>query len=129
MSTLKADTIQSTSGGAATLTKQSAAKAWNRFDGASVPTIAASFNNSSMADNGTGTYTVNFTSSMSDANYAPVCGGARDPSVNGVAARTQNPDTITASAFDFNAFYVDSGGLEQFVDDGILFSAVDGDLA
>ena len=32
MSTLKADTIQSTGGGAATLTKQSAAKAWVNFD-------------------------------------------------------------------------------------------------
>ena len=31
MSTLKADTIQSTSGGAATLTKQAAAKAWLTF--------------------------------------------------------------------------------------------------
>ena len=31
MSTLKADTIQSTGGGAATLTKQSAAKAWVGF--------------------------------------------------------------------------------------------------
>jgi hypothetical protein len=31
MSTLKADTIQSTGGGAATLTKQSAAKAWFEY--------------------------------------------------------------------------------------------------
>ena len=33
MSTLKADTIQSTSGGVATLTKQQAAKAWLNLNG------------------------------------------------------------------------------------------------
>ena len=53
MSTLKADTIQNTSGGAATLTKQHAAKAWNRFTGSSVPTLLDSFNNSTATDNGT----------------------------------------------------------------------------
>ena len=52
MSTLKADTIQSTSGGAATLTKQSAAKAWCKWH-ASV-TVAGSITQSSMVDVGQG---------------------------------------------------------------------------
>jgi len=78
MSTLKADTIQSTGGGAATLTKQSAAKAWVSFDGTAASAAArASFGISSMDDNGTGDYDVNLSSAMSDANYAVVVGQGR----------------------------------------------------
>jgi hypothetical protein len=36
-------------------------------------TIRASGNVSTVADNGTGNYTVNFTNALSDANYAAVC--------------------------------------------------------
>ena len=72
MSTLKADTIQSTSGGAATLTKQQAAKAWVDYSGAGT-TYNDSFNASSATDNGTGDVTLSFTSSLSNANYA--CSG------------------------------------------------------
>jgi hypothetical protein len=61
MSTLKADTIQSTGGGAATLTKQSAAKAWANFNSTGTLAIRASVNIASIADNGTGDYTASFT--------------------------------------------------------------------
>ena len=71
MSTLKADTIQNTSGGAATLTKQHAAKAWVNFDGtASGATARDSFNLSSMTDNGAGDYSVTISNAVSNANYA-----------------------------------------------------------
>lgn len=68
MSTLKADTIQSTGGGAATLTKQFAAKVWVNFD--QNTTAQDSENVSSLTDNAAGDYTVNFTNAMSNANYA-----------------------------------------------------------
>ena len=67
MSTLKADTIQSTSGGAATLTKQHAAKAWMHSDFSS---LQASFNASSLADTGSGDNGINYTNNMSSANYS-----------------------------------------------------------
>ena len=72
MSTLKADTIQSTGGGAATLTKQSAAKAWGNIasGGAS---INDSFNVSTFTDSGTGDGDANFSLSFSDANFSPSC--------------------------------------------------------
>ena len=70
MSTLKADTIQSTGGGAATLTKQSAAKAWINFNGTGTIATRDSFNLSSLSDIGTGEYSVTITSAMSDTNYA-----------------------------------------------------------
>ena len=77
MSTLKADTIQNTSGGAATLTKQSAAKGYYHLDndytgtapnGGNV-TIQDSFNVSSITDNGTGDYTMAWTNSFDNALY------------------------------------------------------------
>jgi len=45
------------------------ARAWVNFDGTGVVAIRASGNVTSITDNGTGDYTVNFTTAMSDANY------------------------------------------------------------
>lgn len=52
-------------------------RAWVNFDGTgtfspnpSTTKIRASFNVSSITDNGTGDYTVNFTTAMPDANYS-----------------------------------------------------------
>ena len=50
-------------------------RAWVNFDGTGTVAIRASYNVSSITDNGTGDYTVNFTTAMPDANYA-VCGNA-----------------------------------------------------
>jgi len=68
MSTLKADTIQNTSGGAATLTKQHASKGLVKID-YSTTTADFSFNTSSLTDNGTGDFSNNLTNNMSDAEY------------------------------------------------------------
>jgi len=46
-------------------------KAWVNFNGTTSPgTIRSSYNVSSVTKNGTGDYTVNFTTAMSDANYS-----------------------------------------------------------
>lgn len=47
-------------------------KAWVNFNGTGAVSIRASGNVSSITDNGTGDYTVNFTTAMPDANYCPV---------------------------------------------------------
>jgi hypothetical protein len=44
-------------------------KAWVNFNGTGTVTIRDSFNVSSITDNGTGDYTVNFTTAMPNANY------------------------------------------------------------
>ena len=46
------------------------AKAWVNFNGTGTVAIRNSFNVSSVTDNGTGDYTVNFTTAMPNANYA-----------------------------------------------------------
>jgi hypothetical protein len=45
------------------------AKAWVNFNGTGTVAIRASYNVSSITDNGTGDYTVNFTNALVDANY------------------------------------------------------------
>lgn len=49
------------------------AKAWVNFNGTGTIAVRESFNVSSLTDNGTGDYTVNFTNAMADANYAAIC--------------------------------------------------------
>jgi hypothetical protein len=44
-------------------------KAWIHFNGTGTPSSNASNNVSSITDNGTGDYTINFTTAFSDANY------------------------------------------------------------
>jgi endoglucanase Acf2 len=44
-------------------------RAWVNFNGTGTVAIRASGNVSSITDNGTGDYTVNFATAMSDANY------------------------------------------------------------
>jgi len=73
MSTLKADTIQSTSGGAATLTKQSASKAFISFDGTGTVSIDVSFNVSTLTDHGSAEYSITYTSNINTSNH-PITG-------------------------------------------------------
>ena len=48
------------------------AKAWVNFDGTvATPTIRAAFNVGSITKNGTGDYTINFTTAMPSVNYSP----------------------------------------------------------
>lgn len=47
-----------------------ACRAWVNFNGTGAVAIRASGNVSSITDNGTGDYTVNFTTAMQDANYS-----------------------------------------------------------
>ena len=47
-----------------------ACRAWVNFNGTGTVAIRASGNVSSITDNGTGDYTVNFTTAMQDVNYA-----------------------------------------------------------
>lgn len=70
-------TLNSSSGVLATQNGMTGiAKAWVNFNGttASPSTIRDSFNVASVTKNGTGDYTINFTTAMPNANYAVVVG-------------------------------------------------------
>ena len=49
-------------------------RAWVNFNGTGTVAIRASYNVTSITDNNTGQYTVNFTNAMPDANYSTVTG-------------------------------------------------------
>jgi len=123
MSTLKADTIQSTSGGAATLTKQHAAKHWiNMFgDDASV---RDSFNMSSTSDDATGKKTVNLTTSHDSANFAPVTSVGETISSAGNRASTASPTDSNTYLF-----YTSSSNSGSYNDNDYMTAATHGDLA
>ena len=75
MSTLRCTNLQDTSGGNSLTTAQiynGAAKAWVKFNGTGTVAINAQFNVSSITDNGTGDYTVNFSTALTDANYSAI---------------------------------------------------------
>jgi len=50
-------------------------RAWVNFNGTGTVAIRASGNVTSITDNGSGQYTVNFTTAMPDVNYSTVVGG------------------------------------------------------
>lgn len=76
------------------------ALAWVNFNGTGTVAIRSSYNVSSITDNGTGDYTINFTNALTDANYSAVVGGKIDEtggwgSLVGIA-RTANSITTTS---------------------------------
>ena len=75
-------------------------KAFVNFNGTGVVAIRASYNVSSITDNGTGDYTVNFTSALVDANYTPVCTSDNNsPTVgNGNIFGLYSSGTVTTTA-------------------------------
>jgi len=60
------------------------ARAWVNFDGTGTVAIRGSGNVSSITDNGTGDYTVNFTTAMSDVNYSMAASAQLNTTVAGV---------------------------------------------
>ena len=81
MSTLQVTTIQSNSTTAPPAIQNSAGTEYGRFCRAfvnvngSTAAIRASFNVSSITKNGTGDFTVNFTTALVDRNYSVIVGG------------------------------------------------------
>ena len=81
------------------------AKAWVNFNGTSTVAIRASYNVSSITDNGTGDYTVNFTTALADANYNFTFGA------QGGIPGQYNVTSPTASALRVITFRRDDGTL------------------
>ena len=120
MSTLKADTIQSTSGGAATLTSQTAAKAFASINNDGTFAQNKTFNVSSSTDTDTGKVTNSFTSSMSDADYC--CTSNNN---TGQWAFRDRDSTRSASTSQFEQAAYEGAFLDANQLDAVIF----GDLA
>ena len=110
---------------------QGIAIAWVNFNGTGTVAIRDSYNVSSITDNGTGDYTINFASALTNTNYCPVFGqisnGASGPIVNtGVAAAslTSAPTTKTTSALRINTGATNAPGLYDLAE---IYAAILGD--
>jgi len=119
MSTLKVDTIQDTNA-----VEMYLCKAWVNFDGtqAAADMIRDSGNVSSITDHGTGSYSVNFTNSMPDTNYAAVAnaspnftgsfnriatpGDSAAPSTSSIRLRTNRADNLATEDCEYIAVAV-----------------------
>lgn len=74
------------------------ARAWVNFNGTGTVAIRSSFNVSSITDNGTGDYTVNFTTSLVDANYTYIGLGTAGGAVYQIAGGSQGNGTILSTS-------------------------------
>jgi hypothetical protein len=77
-----------------------ACRAWVNFNGTGTVAIRASGNVSSITDNGTGDYTINFTTAMPDVNYGFAGMGRQD----GANAAFMAPGTSATSSFRFQTY-------------------------
>jgi hypothetical protein len=104
--TLTVDTLKAGSGVLATQNGMSGiAKAWVNFNGSGSTTIRASFNVSSVTYIGTGRYTVNFTTNMSDANYATIASAQDDTGGGGNGVHTSiSASSYTSSGVTINQY-------------------------
>jgi uncharacterized protein (AIM24 family) len=80
-------------------------RAWVNFNGTGTVAIRASGNVTSITDNGTGDYTVNFTTAMTDANYSTTgtSGGVNTGYVLGVYSSAASPSTTAVRVGNFRA--------------------------
>lgn len=69
-------------------------KAWAVFNGTGTPALVAAYNVSSITDNGTGDYTLNFSTSLASSNYAVVA----SVSQNGTSSTFAHPGTRAAGS-------------------------------
>ena len=129
MSELRADTITGSDGSSpVTLTKQSAAKAWNHFDGTGTVAIDNSFNVSSLIDSSTGQYASSFTNNMSSTQYPNTGHSRHDGGVNALFS-TSNKDNYPPITSSCGIDSFSSDGNQTGTDSDQMSQLIHGDLA
>ena len=114
MSTLKVDTLQTT-GGAGLYP----AKVWVNFNGTGTVAIRGSGNVSSITDGGTGRYTVNTSSALTDGNLAV----AGLPGQNSTAESLHSMEVVsTSSSSAYINTLAESNGAKVWRDSPIITS-------
>jgi hypothetical protein len=96
-------------------------RAWVNFNGTGAVAISASGNVSSITDNGTGDYTVNFTTALVDANFSAVVGIGGDSTSAGNGAWAQRIRSRTTSNIRLWTVRPDNGNLVDSSDANVAF--------
>lgn len=122
MSTVKADNFTWRNGEATaqvspTITGEQlvrgVAKTWVNFNGTGTVAIRTSFNVSSLTDNGTGDYTVNFTSVLLDGNYCS-CVNSGNAGGTGLGAWTVAVSVASSTSSSLRiGGYSSAGGVQD----------------
>ena len=95
------DTTQANWGRAANV--NGTCKAWANFKGTGTVALSSAFNVSTVTDNGTGEYTVNFTTNMDDALYCVVTGGQESNTNTTTVTLGVDADTIAVGSVKIRA--------------------------
>ena len=99
MSTIKVDNIAPSAGGTEASLVRGLAKAWVNFNGTGTVAVRESENVSSLTDNGTGDYTINFSSVFDGSDYSPMtCGTADAGGFTGQANVQPKPDVTRVAS-------------------------------
>lgn len=85
------------------------AQAWVNFNGTGTVAIRTSFNVTSITDNGTGAYTVNFTTAFADADYAVLATSGDGASTNYRVVQVSDVTAPTTSAVRLQTLTQNSG--------------------
>lgn len=107
MSTLHANTIETSSGGPVTLTKQTATKYWVHIDGTGTVSIRGSFNTSTITDNGTGEYTGNFTNNFDSTDNMSAPRGGSFTNISGTATAHTRTQIAATSSLEHHTYRSD----------------------
>jgi hypothetical protein len=119
MSTIKANDIQNASGGIPTVKGQKLIPtAWVSFNGTGTVAIRDSENVSSITDEATGRYVINFTTTMADVDYCVTTNGGRSngqylATYEGVSWRTTG--WVEVRAYDHSAVLTDCDTVEVVI--------------
>lgn len=103
-----------------------AAKAWVNFNGTGTVSIRDSYNVSSITDNGTGDYTINFTNDLSNVNYAVSGSGLEHAGANpayGTAVGPYSTSSMLVSSCRIHNYNLDMIN-PPFVIDGEFVSVI-----
>ena len=132
-SILRVDTLTDASSNNSTAMStinQGTAKAWVNFNGSGTIATRDSFNVGSITDNGTGDYTINISSAMSNVNYSALSGANAESSATtfscpytGASFAAHAP---TTSAFRFGNFTHNSASNKDVT---YTATTIHGDLA
>lgn len=120
MSTIKFNTWLNTDN-----TENYKCRAWVNFNGTGTVAIRASGNVSSITDNGTGNYQINFTTAMPDTNYAVSVFGTNE-APNNLAYPTFGGPLGTSPAGAARTTYQQTGSFRAFFTDAASYvNAID----
>lgn len=119
-------TVTGENGSTQTSLQQGLCKAWINFNGTSTIASRDTFNTTSLTDEGTGTYSFDFTNDMNNNDYA-ISGGARSPGVLSGILQAPSASETSAATDSLEIYSTNVSG--SLADLNHIFVIIHGDLA